>query len=132
MGYGVHTVRVAEIGVDEIVYYKSGGSIRYEQMISGSGGGENSYSGAIVGGLLFGSAGAIIGSRAKETKTEISSTTVTHDTRVLILCIKRNSVMYTISLSLEAEQVLDWLIPEKQYDYVVQKRREMYERDPML
>ena len=125
------TMCVVEIGLDEILYYKSEGSVRYEQMVSGSGGAENSYTGAIVGGLLFGATGALIGSRANETKTEISTKTIKHDDRILILSVKRDSVVYSISLDLTAEPVLEWLIPEKQYDYVIQKRREMYEKDPL-
>ena len=124
-------VRIVEVGIDEILYYKSEGSVRYEQLVSGSGGAENSYTGAIIGGLLFGAAGAIIGSRANETKTEISTTTVTHDTRILVLSIKRNTEVFNVSFDLSAETVLEWLIPEKKYEYVIQKRREMYEQDPM-
>lgn len=120
-------VTLVELDINEIQYYKSEGSIRYEQMISGSGGNENSYGGAIVGGLLFGAAGAIIGSRKNETKTEISTQTITHDTRVLLLKIERNHTVYSISLNLDSEESLDWIIPDKQYDYVLSKRREMYE-----
>ena len=50
---------------------------------------------------------------------------------VVALSIKRNSVLYMIDLDTNAESAMDWLIPEKQYEYVIRKRREMYEQDPM-
>jgi hypothetical protein len=124
-------IDVTEIGIDEIVYYRSEGSLKYEQIVSGGGGASTSYKGAIVGGLLFGATGALIGSRANETKTEISMGTVTYDDRILMLNILRDYHPYSVSLSLDAEDILAWLIPEKQYNYVIQRRREMYEENPL-
>lgn len=124
---GQGKVMISEIDVSEIKYYKQEGSLRYEQSISGEGGGSTSYGGAIVGGLLFGVTGALIGSRANEKPISVSSTTITHDTRILVLCISRNNITYQLSFELNAEDVFEWIIPEKQYDYVISKRREYYE-----
>ncbi len=122
-------VEIAEIRIDEILFYKQEGSLHYEQSVSGSGGTSNSYGGAIVGGLLFGAAGAIIGSRKNETPVNISSTTIKHDTRVVVLSVKRNGKLYNISFPVETEGAFDWIIPDKQYDYVVSKRREIFEQE---
>ena len=96
-------------------------------MISGGGGNETSYGGAIVGGLLFGAAGAIIGSQKNEEKISVSSTTVEKDTRIVVLVIKVDTTVYQIACEQTAEGIFDWIIPDKQYNYVIQKRREMYE-----
>lgn len=119
---------ICEIGIDEILYYRQEGALRYEQQITGSGGGSTSYTGAIVGGLLFGVTGALIGSRANEKETNISTEIIEKDTRILYLVVKRQGLVYQISFSLDAEMVFNWILPDKQYDYVIQKRREVYEK----
>ena len=102
-------VNITEAGIDEIRFYKQEGAVHYEQSISGSGGAKNSYGGAIVGGLLFGTAGAMIGSRKNETPVNISSTTIEHDSRVVILSIKRKNRSFNISFPMMAEGIFDWL-----------------------
>lgn len=125
----VNEVCIARLHIDEILYYKSEGALRYEQQISGGGGMGINYGGAIVGGLLFGDAGATIGSRMNEEIQKIESKTITHDTRIVTLVVKRDNIIYQIGFNINAEVAFDWLIPEKQYDYVIQKRREMYEKN---
>ena len=122
-------VVIAEIGIEEIRFYRQEGSLHYEQSISGSGGAKNSYGGAIVGGLLFGTAGAVIGSRKNETPVSISSTTVKHDTRIVALSVKRGIRSYNISFPVETEGTFDWLIPEKQYEYVISERRQAFKQE---
>ena len=122
-------VNITEVGINEINFYKQEGSLRYEQSISGSGGAKNSYGGAIVGGLLFGTAGAMIGSRKNEAPVNISSTTIEHDSRVVILSIRRNKRSFNICFPMVAEGIFDWLIPEKQYDYVISERRRAFEQE---
>ena len=124
---GKTEVSIRSIPVQDILYYKQEGSLRYEQMISGGGGNETSYGGAIVGGLLFGAAGAIIGSRKNEEKISVTSTTVAKDTRIVVLAFKRDSFVYQVACDQTADNVFDWIIPEKQYDYVISKRRAYYE-----
>ncbi|MFR5151161.1 MAG: hypothetical protein ACLTER_17910 [Ruminococcus sp.] len=57
---------MVELEVGDILYYKSEGALRYEQQLSGGGGMGINYGSAVIGGLLFGQAGAMIGSRRKE------------------------------------------------------------------
>ncbi len=120
-------VCIAQIDIDKILYYKSEGSLRYEQQVTGGGGAGVNYGGAIVGGLLFGDVGAMIGSRRNEEVKEIETKTITHDDRIVLLALKAKGKSYQIGFDINSEMVFDWLIPEKQYDYVISKRREMYE-----
>jgi hypothetical protein len=120
-------VCILEVPLEEILYYKCEGSLRYEQQISGGGGMGINYGGAVIGGLLFGSAGATIGSRKNEEIQKVESKTITHDTRIVMLVMRKKDMIYKISFDINAECAFDWLIPDKQYDYVIQKRREMYE-----
>ena len=124
-----YIVYASEIAIDEIRYYRQEGSLYYEQSLSGTGGGSNSYGGAIVGGILFGAAGAIIGSRKNDTPVNITTTTTKHDSRIVVLNLQRNGHSYNVSLSPSTEDALDWLIPEKQYDYVISKRRQYFEEE---
>lgn len=129
--YSSNKICKVSIPLDEILYYKSEGMIRYEQQLSGGGGMGINYGGAVIGGLLFGDAGAMIGSRKNEQIQNIEGKTVTHDTRILTLAIKRNNVVYQVGFNINSELAFDWLIPEKQYDYVIQKRREYYEKNSL-
>lgn len=71
------------IPIDMIQYYAKEGDVQYTTQISGGGGGGSSVSGAIVGGLVAGSAGAVIGSRQQV--NPIKTTTQKHDSRKTIL-----------------------------------------------
>lgn len=71
------------IPVENIQYFAKDGDVKYTTKISGGGGGGSSITGAIVGGLVAGEAGAIIGSRQKI--NPITSTTETHSTTKTIL-----------------------------------------------
>ena len=73
------------IPVENIQYFAKDGDVKYTTKISGGGGGGggSSITGAIVGGLVAGEAGAIIGSRQKI--NPITSTTETHSTTQTIL-----------------------------------------------
>lgn len=78
-----YPIYVTEIPIDRIQYFTKEGDVQYTSNVSGGGGGGSSLSGAIVGGLIAGDAGAVIGSRKKTApiKTEIQ----THDTRQTVL-----------------------------------------------
>lgn len=121
------TVCIAQINVNDILYYKSMGELRYEQQISGGGGMGINYGSAILGGLLFGDAGAIIGSRRGESMEKIQSQTISHDERIVDLVFKINYHIHHVIFNFNSELAFDWLIPEKQYDYVIAKRRQEYE-----
>ena len=71
------------IPIDRIQYYAKEGDVQYTSQISGGGGGGTSLSGAIVGGLVAGSVGAVIGSRQQV--NPIKTTTQMHDSRRTVL-----------------------------------------------
>ena len=71
----------------------------------------------------------MIGSRKNETPVSISSTTVKHDTRIVALSVKRGIRSYNISFPVETEGTFDWLIPEKQYEYVISERRQAFKQE---
>ena len=73
------------------ISFNQTGSIYTTTEVSGGG---SSLSGALVGGLLFGAAGAIIGSR-KAVKTE----TVTHDDRKWNITMSGNKQSCSVSIS---------------------------------
>ena len=127
-GYDGRYVAVAEIKVKDILYYKSEGALRYEQQLSGGGGMGINYGSAILGGLLFGQAGAMIGSRQNEDIKSIESKTIEHDTRLITVSMKIDGNSYQVGFDINSELAFDWLLPEKKYDYVIQKRREQYEK----
>ena len=127
-GWDGRYVTMVELEVGDILYYKSEGALRYEQQLSGGGGMGINYGSAVIGGLLFGQAGAMIGSRRKEEVKEIESRTIAHDTRAISVAFRKNGRIYQVGFDINSELAFDWLIPEKQYDYVIQKRREQYEK----
>ena len=119
---------VIKIPVKQIRYYREEGSIRYEQTISGGGGGGVNYGGALVGAILFGGVGAIIGSNAGTEIAPITSETKEVDTRVLCMVITdKNGTAYNVGFETDALDALEWFIPDKEYSYVIQKRREAFE-----
>lgn len=77
-----------------------------------------SISGAIIGGVLAGGAGAIIGSRVnnKEIKSEI----VENDARKTILKYYKNGNLISKEYDYQAFNVFEELIPDKEYNIVLQ------------
>lgn len=110
-------IHVTAIPLDDISYFCRDGEIFHEQIISGGGGGGSSIKGAVIGGIIAGEAGAVIGSR-KETQA-ITSRTVTHDTRCVLLKAKTGEIKFE-SNSYDA---IAELIPEKDYAVVEELRR---------
>lgn len=112
------------IPIKDIRYFKRVGQVRTETKISGGGGGGSSISGAVVGGLIAGTAGAVIGSRKKV--EPIKSETITYDSRGVALAWRyqkdgewRDNGLH---LDSQAYEILMELIPEKQYDYVMSQK----------
>ena len=121
------TIFLTEIPVDKVIYYKEEGTLRYEQEISGGGGMGINYTSAVIGGLLFGTAGAIIGSRNGQEVREIKSETRKIDTRIVILKIydKHNNISNFI-FDCNTVNAFEWYIPEKEYSHIIDKRRIYY------
>ena len=88
---------LVEININDIVDLVQEGNLNYVTEVSGGGGGGSSVSGAIVGGILAGEAGAIIGSR--KPTDPIKSTTRKIDDRVTKLKISNGGAYGEISFS---------------------------------
>jgi len=119
-----HFFTCIQIPISKIEHFYITGEYFRESKISGGGGGGSSLGGAIIGGAIAGGAGAVIGSRKKV--SEIKSELVTHDTRETILSyFSNNGSRETIVLHHADYQVLEDLIPEKNYAVVTEARRQL-------
>lgn len=109
------------IWIDKIDYFERTGEVFHESKISGGGGGGVSIVGAIVGGIIAGGTGAIIGSRQRV--NPIKSEIITHDARVTNLkFFDQYKNRHTLALGANAFEVLQDLIPEKEYGLVMANR----------
>jgi hypothetical protein len=110
-------IKIVKISIDQIEYFSTRGEQYRETKISGGGGGGSSLGGAIVGGAIAGGAGAIIGSR--KGVESIKSEVVTHDTReTYINYFDDNGQRQSLVFDISAQQALNDLIPEKEYEIV--------------
>lgn len=75
-----------EIPINDIIYFEEKGSISYTSHTYGGG---SSATGAMIGGVLAGDAGAVVGSRKS-----IQTSTIEHDTRETILKLKNGIEKY--------------------------------------
>ena len=80
------------IPIKNIISFKRFGDIHSYTDITGGGGGGSSISGAIIGGVVAGEAGAIIGSRKKT--EEIKTKNIVVDKRVTIVEINDDNNLY--------------------------------------
>lgn len=98
------------IKLENIKYYTINGDVETIQEINGTGGG-SSLGGAIVGGIVAGSTGAIIGSRKG---IDINTTNRKVDERELVIKTMDNKKY--IFYNLELYEWLFDIIPEKEYE----------------
>ena len=111
------------IPIEKIQYFSKEGDVQYTTKISGGGGGGSSISGAVVGGLLAGEAGAIIGSRQKI--NPIKSTTETHSTaRTVLKYFEGNTLIVLTFFGHEMYNYLLERIPEKDFASVQLQQRQ--------
>jgi len=110
----IHYLRIP---VPDIEYYKMQGEIEKSMYITGGGGGGSSITGAIVGGLIAGEAGAIIGSR-KEVEG-IKTHHIKTDKRETLVVYKEADTLRRITLSPNAYEILLRNIPDRDYEYKV-------------
>ncbi|HAU85509.1 MAG TPA: hypothetical protein DCW90_08410 [Lachnospiraceae bacterium] len=112
---------IQSITIDNIIYFQEKGDLQYSTDISGGGGGDANIGGAMLGGILFGVAGAIVGSHTGENSKikAIKSNAVEHDNRYTsIRYIEQNGKTVEKKCRYEYYDVFNELIPEKEYSYI--------------
>ncbi len=107
------------IKYDNIKYFTKDGTISYTNKIIDNG--KNvSISGAVIGGLIAGEAGAIIGS--KKDMNKIENVTVKHDEICTYIYFERDNEIKSVEIKgSEFYQRVLHLIPEKEYYYLLYK-----------
>ena len=111
-----------------IVYYRCVGDEHYYTQVSGGGGGGSSLTGAVIGGALAGSAGAVIGSRKG---TNPIQTTVRHiNNKQTMLRVNLDGSLLTLSFADDRlyQKLLSW-IPEKDFIFVSAANSSVCEND---
>lgn len=109
--------------LDDVKYYKIDDTTEVRQYITGGGGGGSSMSGALIGGAIGGTAGAIIGSREKT--NEIKTTYGMRGSRDFILVLK-NGKKVKLTGGKYIEGLYEWfldVIPEKDYDNYIENKK---------
>lgn len=114
---------ILKIPLDNIIYFKEIGKVDYLAKVNGgkiNGGGVN-IDGALAGGMIFGAAGAIVGSQlgTEIQSTDINTTVETVDTRQVSLRYKDSNDK--IAEEIYPYEVFDFLmkvIPEKEITIV--------------
>ncbi len=111
------------IKYNDIKYFTKDGTISYTNEIIDNG--KNiSVSGAVIGGLIAGEAGAIIGSRKDINKIE--NVSVKHDEIYTYVYFEKNNEVKLVEIKgNEFYQRILHLIPEKEYNCVVHKTKEI-------
>ena len=111
--------RIILIKYDNIKYFTKDGTISYTNEIIDNG--KNiSISGAVIGGLIAGEAGAIIGSRKDMNKIE--NVTVKHDDIYTYIYFERDNRIKLVEIKgSDFYQRILHLIPEKEYYYLLNK-----------
>jgi hypothetical protein len=116
------------IPINKIYYFKLEGNVHYETKISGGDGGGTDIGGALLGGAIAGSTGAIIGSRKKT--NPIKSEYIEHDERYVVLKYydetnKLNIINFAYYSHGDNTIIddLEELIPDKEYNFVIQNRK---------
>lgn len=105
------------IKYDSIKYFSKDGTIGYTNEIINCG--KNiSITGAVIGGLIAGEAGAVIGSRKDMNKIE--NVTVKHDEVYTYIYYEHKGEIKTINISgIDFYNKLLNQIPEKEYSYII-------------
>jgi hypothetical protein len=114
-------IELCTIDIKDIISFEKTGDRYFENQISGGGGGGSSIKKAIVGGVVAGTAGAIVASR-KEINP-ISSEFVEHDERICILYFYQDNIKQTLIFEHAGYNDLKELIPEKDIKVVDEIKR---------
>ncbi len=109
-----------DILIDKIKYFRLIGQKYVTTEITGGGGGGSSLKGAVIGGLIAGDIGAVVGSR--KAIDEVKGTSTVHDEQIVLLY--STDLKQVITFNSNAYGILTKLIPEKEYEVVVQSTKE--------
>lgn len=109
-----------DILIDKIKYFRLIGQKYVTTEITGGGGGGSSLKGAVIGGLIAGDVGAVVGSR--KAVDEVKGTSTVHDEQIVLLY--STDLKQVITFNSNAYGILTKLIPEKEYEVVVQSGKE--------
>lgn len=114
--------KVLAIKLDDIEFYTKDGSVSYTNKVINKG--QNiSITGAVVGGIVAGGAGAVIGAGKDANKLE--NVTVTHDKVKTYIYYKINDEVKLAKV--EGENFYSYIlskVPEKEYSYILKKQIE--------
>ena len=108
------------IPLENILSYQLIGAVEHTAVVSGGGsGGQPNIRGAVMGGLLFGGAGAIIGSQTGVYINPIKSDVLEYDSRVTILNLRNDKGQAEIKeLPYYYSEVFMKVIPEKEFSFI--------------
>ncbi len=112
---------ISVIPLENIVSYQLIGDVEHVAMVSGGGGrgGQPNLTGAAIGGMLFGDAGAIIGAQTGFCIDPIKSTITEFDSRVTMLNLKNAEGQVEIKeLPYYYSEVFMKVIPEKEFNFL--------------
>lgn len=116
--------KILKIKLENIEYFTTDGEKYREQKISGGGSTGVDIGGAILGGIIAGAPGMIIGGQRKV--QEITSTTITHDTRKTKFSYFEGKQRKTLYFRLTDFEYFQDTIPDKEHDIVSTKRKNKY------
>lgn len=116
--------KILKIKLKDIEYFKTDGEKYREQKISGGGSTGIDVGGAILGSIIAGAPGMIIGGQRKV--QEITTTTITHDTRKTKFSYFEGNQRKTLYFALEDFEYFQDTIPDKEYDIVSTKRKNKF------
>lgn len=114
-------IALFKINIADIEYYLISGQETSEFKVEGGGSSGPSITGAIVGGLLAGEAGAVIGGMPKP--EPVYTYTKYNEGRCVELVYKENERVQKIKLSYPAFPFLERWMPEKEYSYIIAHSR---------
>ena len=117
-------VKIIKIPFESITYFAHEGDIYREQVISGGGSGDINYEGAIVGGLIAGSAGMVVGGQRKV--NEVTSKTVEHDTRKIRLLYTDKDGNKSLYFPHDCYDFFLDCFPEKDYEVVTTNKKKKH------
>lgn len=109
---------IESIEIKDIIYFQEKGEVGYSTDVTGGGSEGVNYAGAFIGGILFGTAGAVVGGMSGNKVEEIKSKAIEHDNRYVVIRFLNNGKTVERKAAYQYFDVLNQLIPEKEYSYI--------------